>query len=574
MVSRLAKLFLILLFMLLFFQEDVNIIYGEENMERIKSMEELVEIAQTHTGIKKVINIEAFTQSLPIPLYLKGQFLVGFIFFRKFGLSPSPPKVYPPRYRVLVESETGEIVEIVLVKPGDFQINLPPDNPLGEHKLSPDITMKIYLEKRKKLYQLYDEILPLYKMQKSPFLETEREEIEEFYSLFNELVEKPLLPFYKALNPEFFLWLEGKSVGPSASESEKILVYFDSASEAEKKGNFKLAYEVYLAAIESIGDSYISIDEPIEDDTELKLKAAEIQYQRGNFQKAVSVIKDVLETRRNLLTKRFQKIETVKSELQKGKGALIISIEEIVRYFLSPEATIEMLIKRLGSVVEKQRESGYRLKPFDRAFKEIWIAIKESGAKEELQYIEFTLSEPPQLTIAEVNAVFGEGKELPIIHYDDPMVISYIYNKPELPFEGAMFLSLSGEPSVSDTRILSVKIRRDERSNIKTFHLGQEFILNYEETAKLDESSLTVTNKNISKLIIDADTFDELYMVKLALSLGMIKEEIELSLSSTGHHKDKSSIFWQGYLITVIQADSYHGSPVTLRVTQEIPPNM
>jgi len=55
-------------------------------------------------------------------------------------------------------------------------------------------------------YSIYETVLNLYPEPQSQFLK------ERFGALFNRFVPKPLLPFYRALNPDFFNWISQNSV--------------------------------------------------------------------------------------------------------------------------------------------------------------------------------------------------------------------------------------------------------------------------------------------------------------------------------------------------------------------------
>jgi hypothetical protein len=182
-------------------------IESRSEMEKIYAVKELVGAIEANPVVLRQIPDE-LALSFPIPIYYFNRFLMAFMYFRKVGFPPARPKVYPPEYWVIIDPETKDIVELTTAKPEYIQITYLPNQPLGEHKLSLPLSVKEYLEKKAMLYDLYDCILPLYKTAKNSLAEDEKQAIHQFYNIFNLLSEKPLLPFYRALNPDFFSWLE------------------------------------------------------------------------------------------------------------------------------------------------------------------------------------------------------------------------------------------------------------------------------------------------------------------------------------------------------------------------------
>ncbi len=147
-------------------------------------------------------------RSYPVLIERDGKYLIAFMFYYKKGTPPDPPKVSSPRYLMIVEPVMGELIEFKRVKPSDFGFDWPESKPLGIHKLKAEITMDKFLKMQDELYSLYDSVFAIYVKRHEVRTDEKKNIIFRFQELFNDLVEKPLIPYYRALNPSFFEWLE------------------------------------------------------------------------------------------------------------------------------------------------------------------------------------------------------------------------------------------------------------------------------------------------------------------------------------------------------------------------------
>ena len=181
---------------------------GNTMEKQITSIAQLVQAVESNPVRCEKMPIE-LAQSYPVPVHSGNVIMMAFMYFFKRGMPPAPPELSPPRFLVLANPLTGEILEIKQVKPIDFGINWPEEKSVGVYDLPPEKTLELFLQKQKQLFTLYDKILPLYENSGKAIDSEGKKTLAEFYELFNELVEKPLLPYYKALNPDFFPWIEG-----------------------------------------------------------------------------------------------------------------------------------------------------------------------------------------------------------------------------------------------------------------------------------------------------------------------------------------------------------------------------
>ncbi|HDM78583.1 MAG TPA: hypothetical protein ENG51_19290 [Deltaproteobacteria bacterium] len=170
-------------------------------------IKELIQVVEANQQVQEMIPDE-LARSYPVLVRKNGKYLVAFMFFFKKGMPPDPPQISTPRYLLLADPVTGEVVSLTRVTPSDFGIDLPESKPLGVHTLGKKMTMDEFLEMKSQLISLYDEVFGIYRNYEGSVSPEERKVLSNFVRLFDILVEKPLLPFYKALNPEFFSWLK------------------------------------------------------------------------------------------------------------------------------------------------------------------------------------------------------------------------------------------------------------------------------------------------------------------------------------------------------------------------------
>ncbi len=175
--------------------------------ENWMSMKELI---QKVDSCRKRIPDE-LVRSYPVLVEGNGKYLVAFMYFYKRGVPPDAPKVSSPRYLMLVNPTSGDIVEFKRVKPEDFGYEWPESKPLGVHDFDTAMTVDEFLEMQEELYNLYDTVFALYRDRSEVSLTEKAKEMARFRELFNKLVEKPLIPYYKALNPDFYKWLDEQS---------------------------------------------------------------------------------------------------------------------------------------------------------------------------------------------------------------------------------------------------------------------------------------------------------------------------------------------------------------------------
>lgn len=166
---------------------------------------DLIEAIDDHPLRWEVITLES-ALSLPT-LSTKSTHTYIEFFFYSVGSPIDNRQIWPPYYRVISPLNEPENIEYQPIQPNELGIAISPDEPLGAEILD-NQTRDEYEAQLKTLYILTDQLTEIYPKALETQSETERQIIEDFRQHFHQIIQQPLLPAYKALNPEFFQWLE------------------------------------------------------------------------------------------------------------------------------------------------------------------------------------------------------------------------------------------------------------------------------------------------------------------------------------------------------------------------------
>jgi len=167
----------------------------------LQNVENLVLMARRHS-----FALPAETrQSLPIPVRDNRGLRIAFLFCPERAVIGKGIWLRPPAYRAFVNCQSGKFEELAAVVPGDFGQKHPPDEFLTVFKSLEGVTWKEYVTLQKRLYELYDLLLPPFAARRTAGIKTIG---VEFRELFARISETPLQPYYQAVGQEFFAWLE------------------------------------------------------------------------------------------------------------------------------------------------------------------------------------------------------------------------------------------------------------------------------------------------------------------------------------------------------------------------------
>lgn len=168
----------------------------------------IIEIVKTAQHLIGTVFADQTHCSYPIPHTGNASESQKFIFL--YSISRLVPKqgmyiVAPDRYCV-IDAKSGEIDLTKSMTPSDFGLSDEPGKTLGTYKLPKEMSGEHFLTAQRRLYQLYDMIVPSF-FEGLIHDETRRAR-EEFRHVFGQITESTLYPYYKNIGEQFMTWLE------------------------------------------------------------------------------------------------------------------------------------------------------------------------------------------------------------------------------------------------------------------------------------------------------------------------------------------------------------------------------
>lgn len=147
-------------------------------------------------------------QSYPIPVARGGGLAVDFLYcpchFQAFkGLF-----IAPPAHAARIDGETAKLEGLKVVTAADYgQRQPPPDEYIGKYEMPPGMKPDEFTAQQKRLYELYDQVLPAFAAGQPSLPDDQKKAAAEFQTLFAKLTEAPLQPYYQVAGKDFFAWL-------------------------------------------------------------------------------------------------------------------------------------------------------------------------------------------------------------------------------------------------------------------------------------------------------------------------------------------------------------------------------
>ncbi|NOZ51916.1 MAG: hypothetical protein GXP08_02050 [Gammaproteobacteria bacterium] len=157
-------------------------------------------------------------QAYPIPVHNSGGINLVFL----WGVSRAVPgegrHYISPHWMVTFEFGTGEFVLGKRVSPADFGQSVTPGQFIGTRDWKMDLSIKNRGKLERRLYELYDILLPEFAKGKSVEVSLViRNTAIEFKKILDRLSQKFLRPYYCEVGHDFYVWMDdvAKSVLPA-----------------------------------------------------------------------------------------------------------------------------------------------------------------------------------------------------------------------------------------------------------------------------------------------------------------------------------------------------------------------
>lgn len=162
-------------------------------------------VKDAHQKALSVTGIGGPVSSLPIPLIKQGALKISFLYYPFRYQNQS---VYTPAFLQTIDAESGEMEEMRASAAKDFGLNHGKRELLGHLEEIPGITRDEIDHNEKRLYILYDKLLPEFADAHIPVSDNIKASAIEFKKLFYYMSEAPLRTYYHAVGKDFFSWLD------------------------------------------------------------------------------------------------------------------------------------------------------------------------------------------------------------------------------------------------------------------------------------------------------------------------------------------------------------------------------
>lgn len=181
---------------------DVLVTNDMSEKSLYKTVEEIIAIAEDRRR-------EDEASSLPIPKK-SGPELVVVLFIFNAGAAKGQWVVSPPREVMELDPRMGAVLNVTKVTPQYFGIDHPTNVSLSEKEIKPGGggEYRKKLERFKELSPLIWEFYAAGHIGADP---KSKAFVIEYRSLFRDVAKEYFIPYYKALSPDFFRWLEDAS---------------------------------------------------------------------------------------------------------------------------------------------------------------------------------------------------------------------------------------------------------------------------------------------------------------------------------------------------------------------------
>ena len=177
-----------------------------KKLPNLQSVVRLIQSASLYTGGAL---LDQNHQSYPIPCPGAEGLMAAFLYCTAAIVKPREGILLkPPRYIAFFNTETGAFEELKLFSPQEW--GLPPveEEWLGSYLTPAERLSAEFLTKQIRLYQAYDLLMVPFASGQTSISDNERRSAIGFKTLFIEISEKPLLPYYQTIGNQFFAWLD------------------------------------------------------------------------------------------------------------------------------------------------------------------------------------------------------------------------------------------------------------------------------------------------------------------------------------------------------------------------------
>ena len=150
------------------------------------------------------------------------------------------------------------------------------------------------------------------------------------------------------------------------------------------------------------------------------------------------------------------------AKAQPGNQPIIGTIDSLCDWLTEEPRSAQSAAQKLGAI-ESEGSSAVYVEPASGAFSKAIISRETDSS--DTSYIELSLAEPGAVTVAELEAKYGEYTEPPRVHFDSPAAIHFFVDRgPDRPLTCLVVAKIDeGEAGISDGTVKELAVRVDPR---------------------------------------------------------------------------------------------------------------
>jgi hypothetical protein len=168
---------------------------------------DLIEAVDSHPDRWENFALET-ALSLPVPLVRDGTYSLVF-FIYPVGGPITNRLIRPPVARVNASATERDQIQFILVTPQEMRLDVEPGTALERMEPVPRATgAASYDNLMAQLCVTVDDLLVMYPKAAESLSESDKHNAQTYQNLLEKMAQRSLIPAYKALNPDFFDWLD------------------------------------------------------------------------------------------------------------------------------------------------------------------------------------------------------------------------------------------------------------------------------------------------------------------------------------------------------------------------------
>jgi hypothetical protein len=146
-------------------------------------------------------------QSYPVPVPGKDQLDVIFLYGTSRVVPAQGVFLLAPSYAARLRADTGQSQVLKAVTPEEYGQTAERNKWIGKYALPPGMSADEFVAEQKRLYHLYDALLPPFAAGQKTVTPVLKKAAGDFLTLFPRITEEPLQPYYRAAGKDWFDWL-------------------------------------------------------------------------------------------------------------------------------------------------------------------------------------------------------------------------------------------------------------------------------------------------------------------------------------------------------------------------------